>query len=193
MKEGFCYVIRPNNDAQDWQLIFETIIEPAVIEAGFTECVLGAPMGTPGVPIHKIVSALVEAELLIADVTGCNDPDVFYKLGVRHARSNRTILIAQDNADIPGVFVPYHSITYKPDLQALKDFKKQLLEKVSKIKAEPESPDNPILNYLKRDVELHEELQSLRKQVADLERRLAVRLTESEPGEERITFRRVIK
>lgn len=176
MKESFCYVVHPANDNHDWQLIFYTLIEPAAREAGFSECVLGAPTGAAGILIEDIVSALVEAELVVVDVTGCNDPDAFYQLGVRHARSNRTILIAQDHKHIQSVFMPYHSIIYSTQgLQAPTDFRKNFLEVVSKIRAEPEKPDNPVMRFIRRDVELREELEALRKQVAELERRLVDR------------------
>jgi len=191
MEESICYVIHPTREIPKWRSVFQFFIEPAAKKAGF-ECKLGLPMGAKGSPIDEIISPLIEAELVVADVTSCNDPAVFYLLGVRHARSNRTILVAQGESDILDDFRPYHSITYKPDLEAQPDFEKEFQRVIDRIRARPEEPDNPVLRYLQRDLALSEELQILRKQVEDLQRALADRAAEPRPAPRpAIKFKRV--
>jgi len=149
--------------------VLKLFIKPAAKDAGF-ECVLGLPMGVPGSPIEDIISPLLDADLVLADVTGCADSAVFYLLGVRQARSNGTILIAQDESDILQDFRPYHSIIYTPDIDAQADFQANFQELIARIQAEPERPDNPVQRHLQRRMESQEEIQSLRQQVTDLER-----------------------
>lgn len=157
MKKGFCYVVHPDNDRQDWQLIFDALIEPAARAAGFTECVLGRPFGGLGVSTEDIVEAMIEAELVIVDVSGYDDPLVFYQLGVRHARSCRTILIAQDQAHIPPVFATCSLLPYTmQNLQNSKIiFRENLGRLVGEILKTPEKPDNPVLRHIQ-----HIELQN---------------------------------
>ena len=54
----------------------------------------------PGVILHDIVSALVEATVVIAEITP-ESPNVFYELGYAHAIGKPAILLAQKGRDLP--------------------------------------------------------------------------------------------
>lgn len=189
MKKELCYVVHPATKDQEWSEIFDILIKPAVEKAEFANCVLGLPMGEPGSPIEDIISPLVDADLVVIDVTACNDPTLFYLLGVRHARSNRTILITQNPDCILTDFRPYHSITYNTQgLSAAKDFEKQFVEVLTRIETDPERPDNPVLRYIKRDVEWREMIQAQQKKIEELERKLQ---TQESKKAERIKFTKI--
>lgn len=59
-----------------------------------------------------IVRSLVKADVVVADVTGRN-PNVFLELGIRYAIRNKvTVLLAQDNTQIPFDIKGYRYIKY---------------------------------------------------------------------------------
>ncbi len=194
MKKDLCYMIYPATDGQDWELIFRSLVKPAAQTAGFEQCKLSLPMGKPGSPIEDIISPLVEADLVVIDVTGCDDPPTFYLLGVRHARSNRTILITQDPLHILTDFRPYHSITYDTQgLKAQENFKKGFQAVLARIEAEPEKPDNPVLRYIERDVAWRETIQIQQRKIEELERKLQAQSSPGRPQSDqgRIKFKKI--
>src|SRR6478736_3924231 len=82
---------------EDWLDIYVNVLKPAIESAGYT-CERAEV--TTGSLIKSIVERLRNAKLVVADMTDHN-PNVFYELGVRHALSRRTIMIAQGALHIP--------------------------------------------------------------------------------------------
>lgn len=66
----------------------------------------------------SIIKKLASAEVCIADLTGKN-PNVFFELGIRYSLKNKnTILMIQENEEIPFDLRQYRNIKYnsfKPD------------------------------------------------------------------------------
>jgi hypothetical protein len=54
----------------------------------------------PGVILHDIVNELVEAAVVVAEITPEN-PNAFYEVGYAHAIDKPTILLAQRGTDLP--------------------------------------------------------------------------------------------
>ena len=107
------YVIMPfgnNNEYLGGNLesdfVYHEIIKPAV------KLVLGNPetepniireivRNRPGLINESIINALLNSDLVIADITGRN-PNVFMELGIRYSLRNKiTIMIAQEGTEIP--------------------------------------------------------------------------------------------
>jgi hypothetical protein len=76
--------------------IYQYIIAPAVKEVGLDPYRSDQDL-TPGAITQKFLSELLNARLIIADLTGTN-PNVFYELGIAHSRDRPVISIA-DTAD----------------------------------------------------------------------------------------------
>jgi len=151
-KSRLCYVIMPFSKtesctARQWTRIFDNLIKPAVEEAGRGyEC--RRSEATRGNIIKAIVRSLEEAHVVIADLTDQN-PNVFYELGVRHALSDRTVLLAQKMDAIPFDLRPYatHVYNWKTE-NGRKSFRRKLRKLLSEIDSEPERSDNPVSDFL---------------------------------------------
>ena len=169
MIKGYCYVVPPATfKARDWEWVYNVVIQPLLARNEIT-CDLGRVMGESGVLIDNILSKLLQAEFAIVDVTETDDPRTHYLLGVRHARSNRTILISQSDESILNDFRPYRVITYSSEGREINRFQEQLHEFLKQIRSAPEEPDNPVQRFL-GGAGLVEENQALQAKLADLEK-----------------------
>lgn len=170
MLENLCYVVRPAKPPlADWRWVFDELLQPAARELGLT-CELGAVMGERGTIIEDLIKYLIHAELVIIDISGCDDPKAFYQLGVRHARSNRTILITPNKDDVFSDFQPFHSLTYPNTARDFPAFRRALKEMVGMIRQQPDEPDNPVQRYLNGAARLLEENRLLREKLDELQR-----------------------
>lgn len=79
--------------------ILRHIIEPVVKEFGY-DAIRGDRIDKSGSISSQILSHLVDAELVIADLTGHN-PNVFYELAVRHSFAKPYIQIIAEGEDLP--------------------------------------------------------------------------------------------
>jgi hypothetical protein len=120
--------------------------------------------------IDNILSKLLPAELAIIDVSDDDDPRAYYQLGVRHARSNRTILISHRDSSILSDFKPYYVITYTEEAKDITEFQKQLQNLIDKIRKAPDEPDNPVQRFLSGAGRLIEENRALQSKLEELEK-----------------------
>jgi hypothetical protein len=79
--------------------IYECIIVPAVKEAGLEPYRADLDY-TPGAITPKMLSDLLNARVVIADLTGRN-PNVFYELGITHSFARPVISIADSVTSLP--------------------------------------------------------------------------------------------
>jgi hypothetical protein len=79
--------------------IYEFIIVPAVKEVGLEPYRADLDL-TPGAITPKMLSELLNARVIIADLTGRN-PNVFYELGIIHSFARPLISIADSAASLP--------------------------------------------------------------------------------------------
>ena len=156
-----CFVIMPfGNPQEDAELankltqIYEDWIKPTVEGIQLTGnnddkivCHRGDKDFHPGDIITHIIENLVSSEIVIADLTGRN-PNVFYELGVRHATSNNTILIAENLEDIPFDLRGLRTISYEYTPGGMRRFEGELKKAVEAIISTPEKIDNPVRRYL---------------------------------------------
>ncbi|MDB4609366.1 hypothetical protein OAF23_07030 [Flavobacteriaceae bacterium] len=84
----------------DLNKTYKNIIRPAVIEAGF-ECIRADEIKDSGLIDKSMYALLMQAELVIADITTYN-PNAIYELGIRHAvRPFSTIILKEKDGKIP--------------------------------------------------------------------------------------------
>jgi hypothetical protein len=152
-----CFVIMPFSTTtscteEEWTWIFENVFKPAVESAGLDyEC--RRSVATRGNILASILEELEDAYVVLADLTDHN-ANVFYELGVRHSLKDRTILVAQRGDDIPFDLqaYAYHVYDYKtPEGQAA--LAQKLAQLLADIDANPERPDNPVSDFLRRPSE----------------------------------------
>lgn len=185
-----CFVVSPiGSDGSDshktFREILDYVIKPAVKQSGFDMRVVRADdIERPGSFIKDILDQLLDSYVVIADLTGQN-PNVFYELGVRHALSPRTILIAQSMKDIPSDLREYRAIVYDASAKGAAQFAKRMKGFLAEISAAPHRSDNPVLDRLGSVLE--KRTQALEAEVAQLRGQLESVLKKGSPKTERAT------
>lgn len=76
--------------------------------------------------IQDIVSSILSADIIIADLTGAN-PNVYYELGLAHAARKHVILITQNIDDLPFDLRPYRVIPYDTHFATIKKAREELI------------------------------------------------------------------
>lgn len=148
-----CFVIMPFSKTtsctkKEWTGIFKGIIKPAIEQSGLNyECERSIAQREN--IIKGILESLNTANIVIADLTDSN-PNVFYELGVRHTLTNRTVLIAQDKKHIPFDLEAYPTTFYSKNLTDIDEFKEAIKKTLEDIEKNPERPDNPVADFLKK-------------------------------------------
>jgi len=103
-KNRTCFLIAPIGLAgsevrRRSDLLFENVIRPATEAAGY-DLVRADQINVPGPITGQIVRLLLEADLVIADISGLN-PNVMYELGIRHAARRPVIQLVTKGESIP--------------------------------------------------------------------------------------------
>ena len=152
-----CFVIMPYGNLsenperkRDLDLFYHELIKPAVESVPlpgtvgeYVKCHRADKEPRPGEIVMHIIENLVLSEIAIADVTGRN-PNVFYELGVRHAVSDNTILLAQGEEDIPMDLRGQRYFIYRRDFQGGVRLRDALVRAVEEIVRSPKKIDNPV-------------------------------------------------
>ena len=149
-----CFVLMPFSatascSEKEWTEVFETVLKPAIEDAGLGyEC--RRSEATRGNIISAIMRSLQEAYVVVADLTDRN-PNVFYELGVRHAMKNRTILLAQNEGNIPSDLRSYafHIYDWRTE-EGKEKLRARLADLFRDVDKEPERADNPVSDFLQR-------------------------------------------
>ncbi|MGX9992613.1 hypothetical protein ACS4RR_026360 (plasmid) [Rhizobium sp. Z1P35] len=116
-KRKICFIVGPIGDDDsddrinaDWLL--EEIIEPVFREHFSDFDVLRADkISNPGQITSQIITALLEAELVIADLTSLN-PNAFYEIGIRHTVQKPIIHMHYEGQRIPFDIAAFRSIKF---------------------------------------------------------------------------------
>lgn len=124
----------------------ESITVPGTSDQKFT-CHRADKDLSPGEIISHVIENLVDSFIVIADLSDRN-PNVFYELGVRHAVSNNTILIARSLDDIPFDLRQLRTILFSYDPPGLFKLQNSLKETIQSILASPEKIDNPVRRFI---------------------------------------------
>ena len=201
MSDKLCYIVKSSHvDTKKWEWVLKYLIKEVAQERGF-RCEVGNPFGDKFYRLDRDIAKLIQADLVVIDVTGCDDPTVFYQLGVRHARANRTLLIAQDEESLEEDVASFHKITYSSDAEEdYGGFCQEFARVLDELAAHPQEPDNAVQKYLrgegrteKQEKQMKEQAQliaRLQKKINSLEEQ--VQSTPSSPqSDDRIEFKRV--
>jgi hypothetical protein len=149
-----CFVVSPIGEQgterfETFRRVLEKLIRPAIEESSIgLEVIRADEIHRPGSFIRDVLEYLAQAYLVVVDLTGQN-ANVFYELGVRHALSPRTILIARATADIPADLREYRTLLYADTPENDEMFRQSLRNYLEEIEKLPDAPDNPVLSWLK--------------------------------------------
>ena len=78
---------------------YEAVFKPALISAGY-DVHRADEIYRPNVIIRDIQQLVVEADLILCELTGRN-PNVLYELGLAHALGKPAILVSSNKKDVP--------------------------------------------------------------------------------------------
>jgi hypothetical protein len=132
----------------EWSEIFDEVFKPSLLDIGYN-CERAQP--ETGSLIRTILKKLQDSFIVIADITDRN-ANVFYELGVRHALSKRTIIVAQDYKHIPSDLLGYWSIIYNTTPKGVTTFKKDIKRIIENIEKKPFESDSPISDFIDKEL-----------------------------------------
>lgn len=125
-----CFVIMPFRD--ELNKFYNDIIKPTAMSIPEMQCLRADEIYDNKAIIDDIWEGINEAKVLIADLTGRN-ANVFYELGLAHARGKEVILIAQTEDDIPFDLLHLRHIIYSLNYDGVDDFKDKLKKTIEKV------------------------------------------------------------
>jgi hypothetical protein len=100
-------------------------------------------IGQPGRITTQIMRAIVEADLIIADVTGEN-PNVYYEMALCHGLGKPTIVCAEQGTRLPFDTRDNRTIMYHLHSRLAEKARQELGAQITAINREGFKPDNPI-------------------------------------------------
>jgi hypothetical protein len=115
--EKICFVICPIGEKDSEvrrrsNVVLKYIIRPAVERCGYT-ALRADESADPGIITSQIIGYLLEAPLVIADLTDAN-PNVMYELAVRHTVGKPFLQICQTGTRIPFDIAATRVVTFDP-------------------------------------------------------------------------------
>jgi hypothetical protein len=176
-----CFVISPIGDAgsphrvhADWLL--KGIVKPT-FSAHFADfdVIRADQITTPGLIDSQVITLLLEAELVVADMSFQN-ANVFYEMGIRHMKRRPIIHMFHEGQQIPFDVKPQRAIPFKlahpDDLTKASADLKAAVEEVLKPGFEVENPVTRARGVQKLDEHAMPGLDVLRSDIFDLKRRM---------------------
>lgn len=116
---------------QPYDALYTDVIKPVAEEMGL-EVYRVDEVYKPGIILQDIIRGLVEAELVIAEITPPN-PNVFYELGYGHAMDKTTILLAERGKELPFDVRSHRCIFYDNTIRGKKDVENHLRQHLTTI------------------------------------------------------------
>lgn len=144
---GECFVIAPigspkSETRNQTNGLLDEAIRPIVEEKLGLEVIAPHEIAEAGSITRQVIQRLLEAELVIADLTGLN-ANVMYELAVRHAKGRPVVPIAEKGTSLPFDITTERTIFYEESFHGLNELKPKL-EEAARAALEDEEPDNPI-------------------------------------------------
>lgn len=139
-----CLVLMPF--AESFYEVYDLVFRPACHAQGL-ECWRVDELATPGSITTDIVHGIMDADLIIADLTAQN-PNVFYELGIAHAFSKHVITVCQSTEDVPFDVRSYRVLAYSQSLSGAARLRGELERAIKDVLSADRSPGNPVLDAL---------------------------------------------
>jgi len=143
-----CFVISPIGDTDSEtrkrsDKVLKHIITPSVDLMGYNP-IRADQISEPGIITTQIIQYIVEAPLVVADLTERN-PNVFYELALRHATKKPLIQMIKKGEAIPFDVAATRIIHFDiQDLDSVDQAKTEITNQIKAIEAGKGETDNPI-------------------------------------------------
>ena len=128
-KEKFCFVVCPigprsSETRNRMDGIFNEVIAPLAEEFGY-RAEIATHDKSPGIITERIVTKLIEADLVIADLHGHNG-NVMYQMALRHATGEPIIQMIPEGEELPFDIGGSNTVTYDFSVHQLDRWRKDL-------------------------------------------------------------------
>jgi len=126
--------------------VLKHVIIPSMVDYGFKqeEVVRADTISNPGAITHQITSAIINADLVIADLTGTN-ANVFYELAIRHVLRKPYVQICDVNTSLPFDVKDQRTIMFDyKDLDSVAEAKRLLIQYTKNAMTNPDGLMTPI-------------------------------------------------
>jgi hypothetical protein len=149
-----CFVIGPIGDAgtevrANADDLIKYIIAPcpALAEFEYDPPIRADQLNEPGRITSQVIKLLMEADLVIADLTG-NNPNVFYELSLRHALAKPVIHVALDGTPLSFDIRDNRTIFYTMHSRIAEFARNELAKQIRHVHGKDYKPMNPILETI---------------------------------------------
>ena len=146
--EKICFVIAPigaedSDIRKRSNLVFKHVIESIAAEHGY-KALRADQMAKPGSITTQIVDQILNAHLVIADLTGHN-ANVLYELAARHVVRKPVVQIIQNGELLPFDIAAQRTIQLDhKDLDSVEAAKNELSKQIASVEKDPSQVDSPI-------------------------------------------------
>lgn len=152
-EEKICFIISAIGELgseirNNANLTFKSIILPIAQKNGYFP-LRADHIAKPGMISQQIIDILIDAPLVIADLTGHN-PNVFYELAIRHMTKKPVIHIINNGQRIPFDVFDFRTIYYNFDEECIENAKNELDKQIIACDKEFEIFENPIAIALEK-------------------------------------------
>lgn len=135
-----CFVLMPFDPK--YREVYAEVYKPVCAENDL-DCWRVDEVARPGSITRDIVEGIIDAEVVIADLTGQN-PNVFYELGIAHSVGNKTIMTAQAIADVPFDIRSYRVLIYQQNIMGSRKLADDLDKAIKELLAALDRTSNPV-------------------------------------------------
>ena len=142
------FVLMPFDEELDWA--YDRLISPAFEDGGYV-VVRADDIDSQQNILKDIVTAIVESDLIVADLTGAN-PNVYYELGLAHALGKQVILLSQDVSAAPFDLRSYRIVEYGDRFDRFERARERLTELAHGVSREEVTFGNPVSDFVPRSV-----------------------------------------
>ena len=147
-KEKICFVIAPiGSEASEIRKrsdqVFKHVIEPIAAQHGY-KAIMAHQMSQPGSITTQIVEQILNAALVVADLTGHN-ANVLYELAIRHVVRKPVVQLIQKEEGLPFDVAAQRTIQIDHrDLDSVEAAKLELSKQITSVEKDPTQVDSPI-------------------------------------------------
>ncbi len=137
--EARIFVAIPSGNT--FEAIYAELIKKPLARLGF-QVDRAADLSTANDIMRDIIRGIEDADVVLADLTDRN-PNVFYEIGLAHARGRPVIMLTQDLEDIPFDLRQYRTIKYDTQFHRVGELEGKLVDVVAAVLRERKHAAGP--------------------------------------------------
>ena len=96
--------------------------------------------------LTKVIGGIRDADLIVADLTTLN-PNVFYELGVAHARGAAALMLTQNIEDVPADLRSYNVFAYSTHFERMPELRQHLKTVATGLRDDSLQFRNPVTDF----------------------------------------------